>query len=428
MRVPSVVERMRSQLPLRLWHLSIQAYGPRQKINALLTYALWPRLALGGAFLAPVREGHWQAYVPAGLAAAQHQYERFGATLVGMERQPTVILLYHPAVSEVSRGMGMALHLQAEPLSPLQRDALRAFAPTPGGRFLNRTEPCGAARSGCLAALLRALGRHRGPPWSPMCWRPSSENSWMDPQTQTLDPASAAACLTPRPRAIMPVPLGGRLAAMDALMALAPQQHLVVLEDAAQAWGAAWQGRRARTLGHAVGFRCQSSKHLTAGAGGMMLTNDPALGALARALRPCGRQPEGLWYAHDVLGGPYRLSEFHGALRRVPWRRSPAPLAQRQANTASREPALAAVAGLTPLRQDARVTSNAYPVLCVQYPADAFGGASQERFVAARRAAGLDGGHTGSAVPVSRPPVLRAPNVGLTTPPLASRGSPQQPD
>ena len=81
---------------------------------------------------------------------------------------------------------------------------------------------------------------------------------------------------------------------MDALMALAQCHDLVVIEDAAQAWGTAWQGRRAGTLGHAAGFSFQSSKNMTAGEGGMILTNDTAISAMARSLSNCGRQPDGL--------------------------------------------------------------------------------------------------------------------------------------
>ncbi len=96
-------------------------------------------------------------------------------------------------------------------------------------------------------------------------------------------------------------------------MALAQRHNLVVIEDAAQAWGASWQGRMAGTLGHAAGFSFQSSKNITAGEGGMILSNDTAIGAMARSLSNSGRQPDGLWYAHYVLGGNYRLSELHGA-------------------------------------------------------------------------------------------------------------------
>jgi dTDP-4-amino-4,6-dideoxygalactose transaminase len=250
----------------------------------------------------------------------------------------------------------------------------------------------------------------------------------IDPETYTLDAASAAACITPRTRAIVPVHLGGRPADMDAIMALAERHDLVVIEDAAQAWGASWRGRKAGTLGHVAGFSFQSSKNITAGEGGMILTNDPAIGALARSLSNCGRQPDGLWYAHYVLGGNYRLSELHGAILRVQLRRYPAQLAHRQARAAYLEQALSEVTGVSTLRQDERVTSNAYHVLFLRYHPEAFGGVSKERFLAALRAEGIDAMHAGYSLPVYRQPVLLAKNFGLATPPLFSGVYPHLPD
>jgi dTDP-4-amino-4,6-dideoxygalactose transaminase len=215
---------------------------------------------------------------------------------------------------------------------------------------------------------------------------------------------------------------------MEAIMALAQRHNLAVIEDAAQAWGASWQGRMAGTLGHVAGFSFQSSKNITAGEGGMILSNDTAIGAMARSLSNCGRQPDGLWYAHYVLGGNYRLSELHGAILRVQLRRYPEQLARRQANAAYLEQALSEVSGITTLRQDARVTSNAYHVLFLQYHAEAFGGASRERFLTAMHAEGIDGIHPGYSLPVYRQPVLRAKNFGLATPPLYSGVYPQPPD
>ncbi|MGE3538468.1 MAG: DegT/DnrJ/EryC1/StrS family aminotransferase [Candidatus Tectimicrobiota bacterium] len=250
----------------------------------------------------------------------------------------------------------------------------------------------------------------------------------IDPGTYTLDAASAAACITPRTRALLPVHLGGRPADMDALQALAQRHNLVLIEDAAQAWGASWQGRGTGTLGHAAGFSFQSSKNMTAGEGGMILSNDPGIGEKARALSNCGRQPDGLWYAHYVLGGNYRLSELHGALLRVQLRRYPEQLALRQANATYLTQALSEVDGVTTLRQDPRVTANAYHVFFLQYHPEAFAGASKERFIAAMRAEGIEGIHSGYSLPVHRQPVLLAPNFGLATPPLFTGVHPNPPD
>src|SRR5262249_30587312 len=116
----------------------------------------------------------------------------------------------------------------------------------------------------------------------------------IDPHTYTLDPASAEACITSRTRALLPVHLGGRPADMEAIMALAQRHNLVVIEDAAQAWGASWQGRMAGTLGHVAGFSFQSSKNITAGGGGVVLHQDEDHRGMGTGLLKLGSQPQGV--------------------------------------------------------------------------------------------------------------------------------------
>jgi dTDP-4-amino-4,6-dideoxygalactose transaminase len=254
----------------------------------------------------------------------------------------------------------------------------------------------------------------------------------INPYTYTLDPDSAAACVTPRTRAIIPVHLGGRPADMDAILALAGRHDLRVIEDAAQAWGAAWRGRKVGALGHIGGFSFQSSKNITAGEGGMMLTNDPAIAELAASLSNCGRRAGQPWYAHYVLGGNYRLSEFQGAVLRVQLQRYPQHLQRRQANAAYLEQALSEVEGISTLQQDSRVTANSYHVLFLRYHAEAFSGGggriSKARFIAALQAEGIDGVHGGYSLPVYRQPVMLAENFGLATPPLFRGVYPHTPE
>lgn len=250
----------------------------------------------------------------------------------------------------------------------------------------------------------------------------------IDPHTYTLDPGHAAACITSRTRAIVPVHLGGRPADMDAIRSLAQRHDLRIIEDAAQAWGASWTGAKVGTLGDIGGFSFQASKNITAGEGGMMLCNDPAIGEMARSLSNCGRQPDGLWYAHYVLGGNYRLSEFHGAILRVQLRRYPEHLQRRQANAAYLERGLAEVEGIATLHQDCRVTSNAYHIFFFQYHAEAFGGVAKDRFIKALQAEGITGAHGGYSLPVYRQPVMLADNFGLATRPLFHGVYPHTPD
>jgi dTDP-4-amino-4,6-dideoxygalactose transaminase len=159
-----------------------------------------------------------------------------------------------------------------------------------------------------------------------------------------------------------------------------------------------------------------------------MLTQDPALAEMARSLSNCGRREGEPWYAHYVLGGNYRLSEFQGAILRVQLQRYPQHLQQRQANAAYLEQAVSEIDGITTLRQDSRVTANSYHILFLQYHAEAFGGASKTRFIAAMQAEGIAGIQGGYSLPVYRQPVLLTENFGLATPPLSRGVYPQTPD
>src|SRR5262249_42177039 len=91
----------------------------RERLPAITQIALSPGLALGAGPPAPVREGQWLAYVHAGLAATQRQYERLGVALAGLAHPPAVILLYNPAPYEMYRGMGIELNPRAEQMYPL---------------------------------------------------------------------------------------------------------------------------------------------------------------------------------------------------------------------------------------------------------------------------------------------------------------------
>ena len=135
------------------------------------------------------------------------------------------------------------------------------------------------------------------------------------PGTHNIDPSRLAGALTPRTRAIMPVHLYGQPAEMDAICAFAQAHGLKVVEDAAQAHGARWQGRRCGGLGDAAGFSFYPGKNLGAlGDGGAITTNDAALAAALRKLRNYGSSVK---YRHDLVGTNSRLDEVQAAMLRV---------------------------------------------------------------------------------------------------------------
>jgi len=137
----------------------------------------------------------------------------------------------------------------------------------------------------------------------------------IDPRTFTMDPAAAAAAITPRTRAIVPVHLYGHPADMDALLALKKQHGLFLLEDCAQAHGAEFRGRRVGTMGDAASFSFYPTKNLGAlGDGGAIITRDAALAARLKRIRNYGQVVR---YRHQERGVNSRLDELQAALLRV---------------------------------------------------------------------------------------------------------------
>lgn len=134
----------------------------------------------------------------------------------------------------------------------------------------------------------------------------------IDPYTYNLHPDAVAAALTPATRAILPVHIYGQPAEMDRLMRLAEKRALVVIEDAAQAHGATWQGRRVGTLGHAACFSFYPGKNLGAyGDAGAVTTDDARIAEQVGLLRNHGRHSK---YLHDIKGYGERIDTIQAAI------------------------------------------------------------------------------------------------------------------
>jgi dTDP-4-amino-4,6-dideoxygalactose transaminase len=133
--------------------------------------------------------------------------------------------------------------------------------------------------------------------------------------TYNIDPDALDAAITSRTRAIIPVHLYGQPADMDAINAIAQRHELIVIEDAAQAHGALYKGRRVGSLGHAAATSFYPGKNLGAlGDSGAVLTDDPAIADKVRLLRNYGSPVK---YKHEVQGYNSRLDEMQAAFLRV---------------------------------------------------------------------------------------------------------------
>jgi dTDP-4-amino-4,6-dideoxygalactose transaminase len=134
----------------------------------------------------------------------------------------------------------------------------------------------------------------------------------IDPVTYNLDPDQIASKVTGKARAIIPVHLYGQMAEMNSLMTIAGKHGLVVIEDAAQAIGAEYKGRRAGSMGHYGCFSFFPSKNLgAAGDGGMIVTNDSGRAERLKCLSAHGSKPK---YHHKVVGGNFRLDALQAAI------------------------------------------------------------------------------------------------------------------
>jgi perosamine synthetase len=136
----------------------------------------------------------------------------------------------------------------------------------------------------------------------------------IDAETWCLSPEAFAANITPRTRAVIPVDLYGGLPEMDAIAAIAAEHHIAVIEDAAEAIGSEYHGRRAGSLGDVGVFSFHGSKTLTTGEGGMLVTGREDLYRRVLVLRDHGRQPGDQMFLNSEVAFKYKMSGLQAAL------------------------------------------------------------------------------------------------------------------
>ena len=185
----------------------------------------------------------------------------------------------------------------------------------------------------------------------------------------TLDLDKAAAAISPRTRAIMPVHLYGQPADMDGVKALADRHGLLVVEDAAEALGSTWKGRRVGTFGDASTFSFFANKIVTTGEGGMVVFADAAKAERARRLRDHGMNPAKRYW-HDEVGFNYRMTNMQAAIGLAQMERIERFIAGKLRLAEGYRKGLAEVSGvvLPVVRPDVLNTYWAYSILLADCP------------------------------------------------------------
>jgi len=243
----------------------------------------------------------------------------------------------------------------------------------------------------------------------------------VEAETMNIDLKSAASVITARTKAIVPVHLAGLPVDMGRLREMMAPRGIAILEDAAQAHGAVWRGRKVGALGEAGAFSFQASKNLCAGEGGAIVTNDDDIAARAAGLRDCGRVEGRPFYEHHLPGYNFRMTEMQSALLRSRMRHLEAETQERWENGRRLTEELSGLAGVAPLDPTpGDGDRRAYHLYPVQLRSEDLGGITRERFMEALRAEGIPC-TAGYGRPLYRNPVFQNHSFGPKGCPISCR-------
>jgi dTDP-4-amino-4,6-dideoxygalactose transaminase len=211
----------------------------------------------------------------------------------------------------------------------------------------------------------------------------------VDPETYCIDPDLVEDAITSKTKAIIAVHMGGHPADLDRLKKIASRKRLALIEDSAHAHASEWRGQRVGTFGVAGTFSFQASKLITAGEGGMIISNNDKFEVQARSVHDCGRMPGEWFYSHFIYGSNYRLSEWQGAILQVQLGRLDQQTKRRHHNARLLDRLLQAIPGITPQKLDDRCTRNGQYAYIFHVNKKEFAGLSTERFIEALNAEGI---------------------------------------
>jgi len=210
----------------------------------------------------------------------------------------------------------------------------------------------------------------------------------IDPDSYCLSVSATRAAITPRTRAIVPVHLAMRFTDMDGLRSVARERGLIIVEDCAHAHGGQWRGQGAGSMGDLGTFSFQSSKTMTAGEGGAVITSNLEYFELVQTIVNCGRASETDQFGKRLAGGNYRITEFQAAVL-VGQLEMLDELTERRARSARLlSSALEQIEGISPLPRQEQVTREFHYNYVFRYKAGD-SGISRDVFVAGLDAEGI---------------------------------------
>ena len=211
----------------------------------------------------------------------------------------------------------------------------------------------------------------------------------IDENTLNIDPELIEKAITEKTKAIMPVHIAGNPADMDRILAIGSKYGISILEDAAQAHGAEWNNTKVGALGLGGIFSFQTSKNMTAGEGGAIISNDEGFYETCFSYHNCGRTKGGEFYEHQFLGGNFRLNAMATSMLMPQIESIQDDMDRRDKNRKQLDDALSQIDGITVNGSYDGATRQANHIYLVRYDESRFNGISREIFFKAMQAEGV---------------------------------------
>lgn len=215
----------------------------------------------------------------------------------------------------------------------------------------------------------------------------------IDPETYQIDPEKIRTKITPRTRAIMPVHILGMPADMEKIMQIAGEKHLIVIEDACQAWLAEINNKKVGTFGQCGCFSFQNSKHLPLGEGGAVVSDDEAFIDRCYSYHnvgfPYGTVIGGVGAGSVMLGTKLRLTEYQAAIGLAQLGVLEEQTTIRNRNAKYLRDQIKGIPGIKPYKMYKNVTRAAFHMFCFRYDEREFSGLPRDKFLKALSAEGI---------------------------------------
>ena len=211
----------------------------------------------------------------------------------------------------------------------------------------------------------------------------------IDEKTLNIDSDLIEATITNKTKAIMPVHIAGNPANMDKICAIGNKHGIAIVEDAAQAHGAEWKGKKVGAIGKGGIFSFQTSKNMSAGEGGAIITNDDDFKEACFSYHNCGRVSGGEWYEHQHLGGNFRLNALAASMLIPQLDSIGADMNLRDKNKKFLDDVLGEIDGIELVGSYEQTTRSAQHLYIVKYKKEAFNGIHRDVFFKAMQAEGV---------------------------------------